>query len=97
MSGKETRVLLGDEPSNHVISLQFTNVLASKSDAIMAHWAGQQGTLLAFTLPEAVWAGWAEYAATIAPDLNWRYAAPPSVNTESPGVFTVSVRLVSLS
>lgn len=97
MSGKETRVLLGDEAHNHVVSLQFTNVLADKSDAIMAHWADQKGTLIAFTLPETVWAGWAEYSSTISSDLKWRYAGPPTVNAESLGVFTVSVRLVSLS
>ena len=97
MSGKETRVLLADTPSAHSITLQFANLLEADANLILAHWQGQLGTANSFLLSDDVWAGWTAFAATVESSLQWRYSRQPSINTISPSIMTVSVRLVSLT
>ena len=97
LSGKETRVLLGDTFHGASLSLSFQNLQESVAQQLMDHFAASSGTLLSFTLPAAVWAGWANYTATEQTDKKWRYSGPPSVAAVSPGIMTVSVQLISLA
>ena len=97
VSGKETRVIMGDTMHGHAISLSFANLQEPVVKQITDHWYGQQGTALAFTLPAAVWAGWTQYSSAITVGQQWRYTGPPAIEAVSPGIMNVSVELVSLA
>ena len=97
LSGKEVRVILGDTTFGHAIQLSFSNVQEPTVKLITDHWYGQSGTALAFNLPQAVWAGWAEYESAITPGQKWRYSGQPKISAVSPGIMNVSVELISLA
>jgi hypothetical protein len=97
VSGKETRVIMGDTMHGHTVSLSFSNLQEPAVKQITDHWYGQQGTALAFSLSSAVWAGWAEYASAITSGQQWRYTGAPSIEAVSPGIMNVSVELMSLA
>ena len=97
VSGKETRVIMGDTMHGHSLSLNFQNLLEVAAKQIIDHWYGQQGTVLAFTLPSDVWAGWAQYSSAITAGQNWRYASQLKVSAVSPGIMNLSVELISLA
>ena len=97
LSGKETRVVTGSVAFGHTASLEFQNLQEPAVKSILNHFYGQQGTVLSFTLPAAVWAGWAEYTVGVAADQKWRYSGQPNITAVSPGIMSVSVELVSLA
>ena len=97
MSGKETRVILGDTMHGHSVSLSFTNLQEAAAKQIIDHWYNRQGTALDFTLPADVWAGWAQYSAAITSGQTWRYTGQPKVAAVSPGIMNVSVELLALA
>jgi len=97
LSGKETRVILGDTATNHRLSLGFQNIQDPVGQQIMDHWNGQLGIALAFTLPSAVYAGWSLYLSTVPSTQQWRYESIPEVEFVAPGIMNVSVELVALS
>lgn len=97
LSGKETRVVFADTYSGHDLSLTFTGLLEADADVIMQHYVDQQGTVLDFTLPASVWAGWTLYGTLVSSVQRWRYAKLPSVQTIAPGILTVDVKLVGLA
>ena len=97
ISGKETRVIMGDTMHGHNISLSFQNLQEPAVRQITDHWYGQQGTALAFTLPADTWAGWSEYNSAITSGQSWRYASQPQIEAVSPGIMNLSVELISLA
>ena len=97
MSGRETRVILGDTPHGHRLGLKFQNLEESVAKQLIDHWYIQQGTALAFALPADVWAGWAQYSSAITANQQWRYTGQPKVDAVSPGIMNVSVELISLA
>lgn len=96
LSGKETRIILGDTPMNHTVSLTFANVAEAVASQVLAHWTARQGMALTFTLPSEVWAGWSAYTAAVPVTQSWRYASAPNVVAVSPSIMNVSVSLVSV-
>ena len=97
MSGKETRVILGDTMHGHSISLSFSNLQEPAVKLITDHWYAQQGTALDFTLPADVWAGWSQYSSATTDGQKWRYTGQPKIEAVSPSIMNVSVELVSLA
>ena len=97
MSGKETRILLGDTEIERQLDLTFENVLEAGVKSIMTHWKESVGRFRTFTLPETVWAGWVEYQTAVTANQAWRYEEPPEVLAVAPGIMTVSVVLISVS
>ena len=97
ISGKETRVIMGDTLHGHVVELSFANILEPKVKQILDHWYGRQGTALAFTLPTNIWSGWSDYIAGVTAQQQWRYAAAPNIEAVSAGIMNVSVELVALA
>nr|BAR30333.1 phage minor tail protein [uncultured Mediterranean phage uvMED] len=97
MSGKETRVILGDTMHGHSISLSFSNLQEPAVKQITDHWYNRQGTALDFTLPADVWAGWSQYNSATTSGQKWRYTAQPQIEAVSPSIMNVSVELVSLA
>ena len=96
ISGKETRVITGSASVSHTLQLTFSNISEATARLVMSHWYGRQGIALAFTLPSALWAGWLDYSAAVAPSQEWRYQAAPDVQAVSPGIMSLSVQLVSV-
>ena len=97
LSGKETRVILGDTMHGHSISLSFSNLQEPAVKQITDHWYNRQGTALDFTLPADVWAGWVQYSSATTDGQKWRYAAQPEISAVTLGIMNVSVELVSLA
>ena len=97
ISGKETRVIMGDTMHGHSITLAFQNIQEPTVKRITDHWYDRQGTALAFTLPSAVWAGWDQYADAVATTQQWRYVGQPEIESVSPGVLNVELELVALA
>lgn len=97
VSGKETRVILGDTPANHALSLSFNNILEDVAQQILDHYRGQLSTALSFTLPPEVYAGWAQYLVEVPADQKWRYASAPQVESVSPSIMSLTVALVGLN
>ena len=97
LSGKETRVILGDTMHGHVVSLSFSNLQEPAVKQITDHWYNRQGTALDFTLPADVWDGWAQYSSATTFGQKWRYTAQPEIEAVSLGIMNVSVELVSLA
>lgn len=97
VSGKETRVIMGDTMHGHSVSLDFQNLQEPAAKQITDHWYEQQGTALAFTLPADIWAGWSQYSSAITAGQSWRYASQPKISAVSPGIMKVSVELISLA
>lgn len=96
LSGHETRVLLGYNQVNTVLSLEFTNLKEDAALEIVAHYRGALGTFNSFAVPSAVFAGMARASEVLPAGQAWRYAAPPSIQWVSPGVATVSVELTAV-
>ena len=97
MSGREMRVVLGDTMHGHTVSLSFSNLQEPAVKQITDHWYNRQGTVLDFTLPADVWAGWAQYSSVITSGQTWRYTGQPEIKAVSPSIMNVSVELVSLA
>lgn len=97
MSGKETRVVMGNTFFGHSVSLDFQNLQEAVVQTLIAHFYEQQGTVLSFTLPSAVWAGWSLYESAVSSSQKWRYAGTPSVQAVSPGIMSISVELIALA
>ena len=85
----------GSEPTAHTLRLEFDE---ATSDAewlqIRNHWGGQQGSVLPFAVPAAVWAGHDDYGQVMA-GLQWRYASPPSRPDLDAGLGPGTVELVA--
>lgn len=97
MSGKESRIIHANKPTDHALSLSFENRSGAEGDLIVKHWNDRLGTVLGFELSPAVWAGWPQYADAIEPAQKWRYANPPTFAAVAPDVVSISVELVGLS
>lgn len=97
VSGKETRVILGDTATGHSLTMAFNNLLEPKARQIFDHYRGQAGTALSFTLPSDAYVGWQEYLQEVSEDQEWRYAGPPEVEWAAPYIMNVSINLVGLS
>jgi hypothetical protein len=97
LSGKETRVILGDTASNHRLSLAFENIQEATGKQFIDHWNGQLGIALPFSLPAAVYAGWSLYQSAVPTTQQWRYESIPTVEFVAPGIMSVIVELVALS
>ena len=75
--------------------LEFVGLTESQATSITDHYAGQQGTLISFTLPSNIWAGF-DSVPISASEYQWRYAGPYSLEQSPvPGRFNISLTLVS--
>lgn len=78
------------------LSLQFIALTETQINSITNHFAGQEGSLIAFDLPSEIWSGYSTVPVS-ASDYQWRYAS--TFNIESGGVtgrFNVSIELVAV-
>lgn len=78
-----------------VLTLTFVALTETQTTQITDHYVGQEGTLISFTLPSNLWAGF-DSVPISASEYEWRYAGPYSLDqSPSPGRFNISLTLVS--
>lgn len=94
-SGINLRFLQGSKRINQILTLGYSNITETDLQLIYTHFETQEGTLIPFDLPAAVWSGYASVPIS-AVDYNWRYAGTISVDTGSPLRYNVSVQLLSV-
>jgi len=95
VSGINLRFLQGSKRINQILTLGYFQITETDLQLIYTHYETQEGTLVAFDLPAAVWEGYASVPIS-AVDYNWRYAGTISVDTGSPLRYNVTVQLVSV-
>lgn len=96
LSGYEVRVLLGPNPIQTALQLQFSNIHEDTAKLITDHFVSARGSLDVFDLPAKVFAGSAHSADVTPAGQKWRYAAAPTIEWVSPGVASVDVSLVAV-
>ena len=96
LSGKETRVILGDQAVAPTMQLEFSALDQDVAQLILSHYRGQLGTGISFDLPSEVWAGWPNYTAEIPANQKWRYSSTPRVVPVAPTRMNVSIELVGV-
>ena len=96
VSGKETRVIMGDSATGAELTLSFDTILEAVAQRVLNHYRTQLGVALQFDLPPEVYAGWTEYINEFPTGQKWRYAGPPNVEFVAPGIMSLSVSLVGL-
>lgn len=95
VSGINLRFLQGSKRTNQILTLGYSNITETDLQLIYTHYETQEGTLVPFDLPAAVWEGYASVPIS-AVDYNWRYAGTIAVDTGAPLRYNVSVQLVSV-
>lgn len=95
-SGVSTRFLQGNLRVSQRLVLVYNSLSETEINSIYNHYDGQQGTLISFTLPAEVWAGY-DSVPISAVDYEWRYASPLTIDTSGFNRFTVTVELESVS
>lgn len=92
LSGAMVRFLRGRAATGHRLSLPFPLATTAEARAILDHYRTVQGTFVPFELPAETWCG-----SDNPLELKWRYAGPPEVQDLSPGYFSVTVELISIT
>jgi hypothetical protein len=92
-SGATIRFLQGTDRVNQLLKLGFTYLSETQMYLILDHYNGQEGTLLPFTLPAQVWAGFT--TVPIGVEYEWRYASEISIDQAAPLTYNVDVELIS--
>jgi len=77
-----------------ILTLEYRSLPESDISDIYTHYETQQGSLIPFALPAAVWAGYSSVPISVL-DYEWRYAGPLSINPVALGRFSVTVELES--
>ena len=98
-AGTTTRRLYGSLPSQADLQLTYRNITDDQASAILAHYQSLMGPMSKAGLPSETWEGAstslsnqlnvADYS-----DVDWYFAAAPTVNSVFPGVSTVQVKLI---
>lgn len=97
LSGAETRIRYGDKRTDAKLTLQYQNVQDTEADDFLAHYDSVFGTFQSFTLPTEALAGWTgtSYIPNVSA-MQFRYSDPPQIKSVSPGVSSVSIKLVGV-
>jgi len=93
-SGVPVRFLQNTKRVQQRLSLVYNSLTETNVNAIYNHFDGQQGSLIPFPLPAAIWAGYSSVPISVL-DYQWRYANTLSITPTAPGRFNVTVELES--
>jgi hypothetical protein len=94
VSGGNVRFLQGSKRISQILSLGYEYLSEAEARLILDHYSGQEGTLLAFDLPLAVWAGYSTPPINSI-DYEWRYAGPFQVDIPTPLRYSMTIELVA--
>jgi hypothetical protein len=90
------RFRYGSSHVEQVLRLEFRAISESDLTLLTDHYAGQEGTLIAFDLPSTVWAGYSTVPVA-ASAFDWRYATTFSITSSAaPSRFDAEVELISV-
>jgi hypothetical protein len=97
-SGKEIRILYGDKRTGMELELEYENIPDTQADDFITHYDEVKGGFNSFVLPSSFRTGWTGDAAAIdaASGNQWRYGSPPDIRSVSPGISSVSVKLMGV-
>ena len=98
-AGTTTRRLYGSLPSQADLQLTYRNITDDQASAILAHYQSLKGPMSKATLPNQTWDGAStdlkkQLNVSNYSDVDWYFAAAPTVDSIFPGVSTVQVRLI---
>ena len=95
-SGVEFRVLYNETKRiQQILTLTFNAITETQANLITTHYSGQQGSLVPFGLPSAVWTGYSSVPIS-ASDYQWRYVGSFNVERAAMvGRFNIEVTLES--
>jgi hypothetical protein len=94
VSGGNVRFLQGSKRIAQILSLGYQFLTEADATLILDHYNGQEGTLLAFDLPLAVWAGYSTPPINSI-DYEWRYTGPFEVAIPAPLRYNMTIELVA--
>ena len=98
-NGTEIRILYGNQRYNLSIGLVYSNITDAQTELFLADYLSKNGTFETFELTvaeaTAIFNGWAGTPVALrAPaGVEWRYSAPPKVESVVPGVSTITIAL----
>lgn len=102
-SGKQLRILYGNQRTNRTIELTYENITDAQGYDFIEDYNEQFGTFRQITFTEdmldAIFAGWSQQDRDEiigGNEMQWRYAESPQVTSVKSGRCTVTVRLVGV-
>jgi len=95
VDGGSVRFLYGSKRVSQTLSFSYSSITEAETNSIYDHYDGQQGGLIPFDLPAAIWAGYSTIPVA-AVDYQWRYAAPPAIEPTVTGRFSLTIELESV-
>ena len=98
-AGTTTRRLYGSLPSQADLQLTYRNITDDQASAILAHYQSLKGPMSKADLPNQTWDGAStdlkkQLNVSNYSDVDWYFAAAPTVDSIFPGISTVQVRLI---
>lgn len=100
LSGAEVRIRYGNRRSNAKLSLSYENIPDTQAEQFLTHYNETNGTFYTFSVPAAVYAGWAGSPNALSPGSSgaaYRYAGPPQITALPCGKSTVKVELIGVT
>lgn len=95
VDGGSVRFLYGTKHIGFTLTFSYTSISEAETNSIYDHYDGQQGGLLPFDLPAAIWAGYSSIPVSSV-DYQWRYASPPAITPNVTGRFSLTIELESV-
>ena len=78
------------------LSIVYLSITETQQREITDHFVGQEGGLIPFDLPSAIWSGYSTVPVSSS-DYQWRYAEPLKIDPGGiTGRFNVAVELVAI-
>ena len=96
LSGLQTRVMTSNVQLNQMLRLSFAALTETEMLSIRAHYIGQQGRFLSFTIPDNLLSGMSTPASFTPTGYSWTYVAPPQISDVACGRYDVSVELATV-
>lgn len=91
-SGGDVRFKQGSDYLSQRLSLGFEYLTESEAQQIIDHYAGQEGSVIAFDVSSAIWGGYTTPPVSSS-DYQWRYVSALDVSIASPTRYNINVEL----
>ena len=95
VSGVGVRFVQGSDRVQQRLSLGYEYLTESEAKQIIDHFNGQQGSLIAFDLPNIIWSGYTTPPVSSS-DYQWRYESSFDISIPSPLRYNINVELVTI-
>lgn len=94
-SGVDVRFVYSTDRVLQRLTLGYEYLTESEAQEITTHFEGQQGSLIAFDLPSAIWSGYSTVPVSSS-DYRWKYAGTFTVSLSSPQRYNASIELETI-